>query len=292
MTKILLYYKFVPVKDPAAVRLWQQSLCRHNQLKGRIIIAKHGINGTVAGKLKDLKAYIKATKSYPTFHDIVFKWSDGELDDFPRLSVKVRPEIVTFGAVDRLRVNQHGIVGGGQRLKPRQLHKLVEERGQDVVFFDGRNAHEASVGRFKNAVVPSVQHSRDFINELQAPKYDDLKSKPVVTYCTGGIRCEVLSALMKQQGFQEVYQLDGGIVKYGEHYGDDGLWEGALYVFDGRLTTKFSDKAKDIGHCVHCNGLTSSYANCVVKTCNRLMLVCKNCTDKVLCPDCTLVAVK
>jgi UPF0176 protein len=137
-----------------------------------------------------------------------------------------------------------------------------------------------------------VKHSRDFINELQDPKYDNLKTKPVVTYCTGGIRCEVLSALMKQEGFQEVYQLDGGIVKYGEQYGDNGFWEGALYVFDGRLTTKFSDKAKDIGHCIHCDGLTSSYANCAVKTCNRLMLVCNNCASKVLCPVCSLLAVE
>jgi UPF0176 protein len=134
--------------------------------------------------------------------------------------------------------------------------------------------------------VPGVDHSRDFIKELDDPKYDAIKDKPVITYCTGGIRCEVLSSLMKQRGFQEVYQLDGGIASYGAEYGDEGLWEGALYVFDGRVTTKVSDKAKDIGGCIHCSGRTSTYRNCSDKTCNRLMLVCADCLAADLCRDC------
>jgi UPF0176 protein len=103
------------------------------------------------------------------------------------------------------------------------------------VFFDGRNAHEAAIGKFKNAVVPNTFTTHDFITELESGKYDDIKDKPIVTYCTGGIRCEVLSSLMINRGFKEVYQIDGGIVKYGEVYGDDGLWEGSLRVFDSIL---------------------------------------------------------
>jgi len=111
-------------------------------------------------------------------------------------------------------------------------------------------------------------------------------------YCTGGIRCEVLSKLMIDEGFKEVYQIDGGIVRYGEKYGDEGLWEGALYVFDDRISTKFSDQAKDIGQCVHCGGKTSSFENCTNKQCNRHMVVCENCVSKEYCPDCLLQAVK
>jgi len=277
MQKILLYYKFTPVADPEAVRLWQQTLCEKLGLKGRILLAEHGINGTVGGDIKDLKAYVKQTKTYPAFKDIVFKWSDGSAEDFPRLSVKVRPEIVTFGVSDKIKVDKKGIVGGGKHLKPEQVHKLVAER-DDVVFFDGRNAYEAAVGKFKDAVVPEVRHTRDFSTELQDPKYDTIKDKPVVTYCTGGIRCEVLSMLMKKQGFQEVYQIDGGIQKYGETYGDDGLWEGSLYVFDDRMGKTFSDKAVDIGECSHCGGKTSNYENCANKTCNDLILICEDCT--------------
>lgn len=277
MKKIILYYKFAPISDPEAVRLWQRALCEKLGLKGRIIIAEHGINGTLGGDTDALKVYVKETKTYLAFKDIVFKWSNGQDEHFPKLSVKVRPEIVTFGVADSIHVNESGIVGGGKHLKPKQVHELVEERGEDVIFFDGRNAYEAAVGKFKNAVVPDVDHTRDFATELKDPKYDSMKGKPVVTYCTGGIRCEVLSMLMKKEGFEEVYQIDGGIAKYGEEFGDEGLWEGSLYVFDGRLGTKFSDKAKDIGVCVHCNAKTSEYVNCALKSCNKLVLICSDC---------------
>lgn len=289
MQKIILFYKFVPLADPEAVRLWQRALCESLNLKGRILIAEHGINGTVGGDLKDVKAYVKAVKAYPAFKGMAFKWSDGSRDDFPKLVVKVRPEIVTFGVPDAIKVDDKGIVDGGVHLKPEQVHQLVKERGDDVVFFDGRNAYEASIGKFKNAVVPDVNHTRDFTSELKDVKYDALKDKPVVTYCTGGIRCEVLSMLMKKEGFKEVYQIDGGIVKYGETFGDDGLWEGSLYVFDDRMGTKFTDKAKDIGECVHCSGKTSNYENCANKACNKLRLVCQDCLRNELCPDCQAV---
>lgn len=260
--------------------LWQKTLAQSLNLRGRILISPHGLNGTVGGDLDDLKEYIKATKAFPGFKDTVFKWSDGAREDFPRMSVKVRDEIVAFNAADELRVDENGVVGGGTHLKPKQLHKLVEERGDDVVFFDGRNAHEAAIGKFKNAVVPDTHTSRDFIKELESGKYDDLKDKPVVTYCTGGIRCEILSCLMKNRGFEEVYQIDGGIVKYGEAYGDDGLWEGSLRVFDDRMTVDFSDHSKVIGECTHCKGKTSNYENCAFANCNDLVLICGNCKQR------------
>lgn len=280
MQKILLYYKFAPLADPEAVKLWQKNLCEKLNLKGRILLSKHGINGTVGGDLEDLKAYAKETKSYPAFKGIQFKWSDGLRDDFPKLSIKVRDEIVTFGVPDELKVDEHGVVNGGKHLSPKAVHDLVKERGEDVVFFDGRNAYEAAVGKFKNAVVPDTRTTRDFIKELESDKYNDIKDKPVVTYCTGGIRCEVLSSLMKNRGFKEVYQIDGGIVKYGETYKDDGLWEGSLYVFDDRMGMKFSDKAVDIGVCVHCQSRTSNYENCALKSCNNLVLICESCKDE------------
>lgn len=290
MQKVILFYKFVPLADPEAVKLWQRSLCEGHKLKGRILLADHGINGTLGGTMADLKAYVKATKTFPAFKDVVFKWSDGTGQDFPKLVVKVRPEIVTFNAASEIKVDANGIIGGGKHLKPAQVHELVAERGDEVVFFDGRNAYEAAVGKFKDAVIPDVQLTKDFKAELADPKYDAIKSKPVVTYCTGGIRCEVLSMLMKQEGFDEVYQIDGGIVKYGEQYQDDGLWEGSLYVFDGRMGMKFSDKAKDIAECVHCNQPTSNYENCDIKSCNKLIISCPDCfSNTPTCPNCTLL---
>ena len=277
MQKIILYYKFAPIADPLTVKLWQKTLANGLNLRGRILVSKHGINGTLGGDIDDLKKYIKATKEFPGFKGTVFKWSEGGREDFPRLSVKNRDEIVAFDAADELKVDEKGVVNGGIHLKPKQVHKLVEERGEEVVFFDGRNAHEAAIGKFKNAVVPDTRTSRDFIRELESGKYDDLKDKPIVTYCTGGIRCEILSSLMKNRGFKEVYQIDGGIVKYGESYGDDGLWEGSLRVFDDRMTVDFSDHAAVVGECSHCNGPTNNYENCAFANCNDLVLICLFC---------------
>lgn len=284
MQKIILYYKFAPIADPEAVRLWQKALCERLHLRGRILISRHGINGTVGGDIDEVKAYVKETKAYAPFKNTAFKWSDGKRDHFPRLSIKVRNEIVAFEVADELEVDETGVVGSGKHLKPEEVHQLVAERGDDVIFFDGRNAHEAAVGRFKNAVVPNVRTSRDFKNELEDPKYNDIKDKPIVTYCTAGIRCEILSSMMKKRGFKEVYQIDGGIVKYGEKYADDGLWEGSLYVFDDRMNVRFSDKSKDIGSCAHCQGKTSNYENCALKSCNNLVLICEDCaTEKDAC---------
>jgi UPF0176 protein len=277
MQKIILFYKFYPLSDPELTRLWQFNLAGGLNLRGRVLISQHGINGTLGGDVNDLKRYIKEAKQFEGFKDTVFKWSNGSREDFPKLSVKVRDEIVSFGVAEELQVDKTGVVGGGKHLKPTEVNELVNRYGDEVVFFDGRNAYEAAVGRFKNAVVPDTTTSKDFISELDSGKYDHLKGKKVVTYCTGGIRCEILTPLMKNRGFKEVYQIDGGIQKYGEAYGDDGLWEGSLYVFDGRMGTKFSGKAKDIGRCIHCGGATSNYENCALASCNDLVLICDLC---------------
>lgn len=282
MNKVILYYKFVPLPDPAMTMNWQRELCTRLGLKGRIIVSPHGINGTLGGDIEILRQYKREMNKSDTFRGIMYKWSDGNGHEFPRLSVKVRPELVAFERPDEIEVNETGVVGGGKHLKPKALHKLLSER-DDVVFFDGRNAYEAAVGRFKNAVVPDTKTTRDFVKEIESDKYNDIKDKPVVTYCTGGVRCEVLSVLMKNRGFKEVYQIDGGVVKYGEAYGDDGLWEGALHIFDDRMTHRFSDKSKDIGECVHCGAKTSNYENCSNNECNRLVLMCKNCDKIAVC---------
>ncbi|MCF8544619.1 MAG: rhodanese-related sulfurtransferase, partial [Ilumatobacteraceae bacterium] len=200
-TKILLFYKFTPLADPEAIRLWQRALCERLDLNGRIIISKDGINGTVGGSLSSIKKYVRVTKEFPAFKTIDFKWSDGIGNDFPRIEIRVRDEIVTFGVPEEIKVDENGIIGGGVHLKPAEVNQLVAERGDDVVFFDGRSAYEARIGRFKNAVIPDVETTPDFVAEIESGKYDHLKDKPIISYCTGGIRCEVLSVIMKNRGF-------------------------------------------------------------------------------------------
>ena len=275
--KVILFYAFTPLSDPEALRLWQRDLLEGLGLGGRIILSKGGINGTVGGELKSVKRYIKKTREYAPFHEIDFKWSEGRGDDFPRVSVRVRDELVSFGAPGELEVDGDGVVGGGIHVTPDQLHDLVAAK--DVTFFDGRNAFEAEIGRFKGAIVPDVANTRDFVAELDSGKYDHLKDEPIVTYCTGGIRCEVLSALMVKRGFREVYQLDGGIATYGERFKDAGLWEGSLYVFDNRMAVQFSDEAAVIGRCSQCGEATSRMQNCSDLACREQLVVCAACAE-------------
>lgn len=277
--KIVLFYVFTPLPDPDAIRLWQQAICESLGLRGRIIVSRHGINGTVGGELADVKRYVRVTRGYRAFADADIRWAEGTGDDFPRLSVRVRPEIVTFGTPDELLVDDSGVVGGGTRLNPQDLHRLVAERGQDVVFFDGRNRIESQIGRFAGAITPDVETTRDFVPLIESGAYDHLKDRPVVTYCTGGVRCEVLTALMRNRGFGEVYQLDGGIVRYGEEFGDDGLWEGSLYVFDKRMSVDFSDHPVVLATCVECGTPTSNVANHPDRLGRDLAVLCSGCVD-------------
>ena len=287
LQKVILYYGFTPLADPEAIRLWQQKLASDLGLKGRILISEHGINGTLGGGMSDLKKYVSATKKYPGFKKIAFKWSQGTGSDFPRLSVKVKSELVDFGIPIDIQVNESGVVNGGKHLKPYEVNKLVEERGDDVFFFDGRNGYEAKVGRFKNAIVPEVSHTRDFVSEIESGKYDHLKDNPIVTYCTGGIRCEILSTVMVRRGFKEVYQLDGGIVRYGQKYGDDSLWQGSLYTFDARMTMDFSDHTSVLGECEQCGGATKQFYNCSKISCHSLILLCDGCAAIAESKACT-----
>jgi UPF0176 protein len=193
--------------------------------------------------------------------------------------VKVKNEIVAFDAPDEIKVTKKGIVNGGKHLKPQALHKMLDEKkakGEEVVFYDGRNIYEAQIGRFKNAIVPKVATSRDFKKDIEEGEISRYKDKPIVTYCTGGIRCEILSAMMKNRGYKEVYQIEGGIVKYGEAYADNGLWEGKLFVFDDRMQMSFSDNARDIATCEKCGKKTSHMVNST-NVRRKLHVMCKAC---------------
>ncbi|MEH3053038.1 MAG: rhodanese-related sulfurtransferase [Patulibacter minatonensis] len=298
--KIVLFYVFAPLADPEAIRLWQRAVCESLGLRGRVLISPHGINATLGGEQPALTAYVRRLRAYAPFREADVKWSQGsgltaepgpsgfrESVDFPKLVVKVREELVAFGVPDELVVDEGGVVGGGERLTPQALHALVEARGEEVVFFDGRNAYEAKVGHFEGAIVPDVRTTHDFIGQLDRGDYDDLKGRPVVTYCTGGVRCEVLTALMKSRGFDDVYQLDGGIARYGEVYGDRGLWRGSMYVFDGRMTVDFSKTPTVVGQCVHCGTSTSRMRNCEDPSCRMQIVLCEACDGAGLdaCPE-------
>jgi UPF0176 protein len=274
MQKIILYYKFAPIADPDAVRLWQRTLCEKLHLRGRIIVSGHGINGTLGGELDDLKTYVKETKQFAGFKDTAFKWSDGQREDFPKLSVKVRDELVTLAPGEAF-----DVFDSGTSLDPEAWHAYLETH-PDAIILDARNNYESAVGAFEGAVAPDIKTFKDIKPELEKLP----KDQPILTYCTGDVRCEYLSAYMKHKGFQDVYHLDGGIVKYGQKYGDKGKWQGKCYVFDKRMKIAFSDDAKDVGRCAHCGAETSEQVNCADLGCNLQFVVCANCAgQKTMC---------
>ncbi len=270
MQKIILYYKFVPITDPSMTMRWQRELCSRLNLKGRIIISRHGINGTLGGEIDDVKTYVSEMNRTPEFKSIEYKWSDGTREDFPKLSIKVRKELVTLAPEE-----DFDVFDKGTPLRPEAWHTFIDEH-PDVPILDARNDYESEIGAFKGAIKPKIKTFKEIKKTLETLP----KDKPVATYCTGDIRCEYLSAYMKHKGFKDVYHLDGGIVKYGEAYGDEGHWEGKCYVFDKRMKLAFSADSKDVGVCVHCGIRTSEQINCADLSCNKQFVVCHDCQAK------------
>ncbi|MBJ7348374.1 MAG: rhodanese-related sulfurtransferase [Thermoleophilaceae bacterium] len=279
MNKVILYYKFVPVPDPETTMLWQRELCEKLKLRGRIIVSQHGINGTLGGDMEDLKAYVRAMNLHSRFKGTEYKWSMGAGDDFPKLSVKVRDELVTLAPGE-----EFDVFDGGTALRPKAWHKLLTEN-PDMPVLDARNEYESDIGKFRGAITPKIRAFKEIHETL-----DQLdKTQPIATYCTGDIRCEYLSAYMKHVGFEEVYHLDGGIVKYGQEFKDQGLWDGKCYVFDKRMNIEFEPDTPDIATCFYCDKPTSAQVNCRGAGCLRHMVVCEECagSNPLLCANCT-----
>jgi UPF0176 protein len=262
---VLLYYKYVHLPDPTAEMAAQRELCTRLGLKGRILLASEGINGTLAGTPEAAEAYVAAMHAHPLFGDITYKRDVTEGMPFPRLRIKVRPEVVTLG-VDIDPANT------APRLTPAQFNAMIAD--PNVILFDARNNYESAIGRFRGAVTPDITLFKDLPAALD--DYADLKDKTIVTYCTGGIRCEKASALMKQRGFTNVYQLDGGIINYAQTY-PEGAFEGECFVFDERMSVAFNNHPARLGACHHCGGATNTYHNCALPSCNDLVLMCASC---------------
>jgi len=276
---VILFYKYVEVSDPAAFAGAQRQLCTELGLKGRVLIAEEGINGTLAGPNDAIESYIQALTSDPRFADIVFKFSAGDVGTFPKLVVKLRKEIVTLnaGALAPDRDNH---------LTPRAWKEKMET-DPDAVLLDVRNRYESDAGKFENAVVCDIEHFRELPNFVE--KLEPLKTKRVLLYCTGGVRCEKASALLRQRGFQHIYQLEGGIVSYQEQFGNEH-WLGECFVFDQRMTVRVEEGLRPIGRCAHTGETTSRFVNCLHDPCHKLFLLSEIAEranpDLRLCPQC------
>lgn len=273
---ILLYYKYVKIQDPALEKERQMAACRALGLKGRIIVAEEGINGTVEGKAEDAEKYIAWMQEDKRFRDINWKKSAGIGDAFPRLSVKVRKEIVSLHLIDEgWDIDPSKTTG--KRLKAEELDKWYEQN-KEFYIVDMRNDYELEVGKFKGTVFPGLKNFRDLKERVK--EIESLKDKTVVTVCTGGVRCEKASGFLLTQGFKDVYQLYNGMVTYMEKF-PSKAFQGSLYVFDKRKTMTFDDPEKHeiIGKCHYCESPTESYHDCNYPVCHAQFLACEDCIE-------------
>ncbi len=275
MYKIILFYKYLIIDDPELLAEQQRELCERLNLKGRLIVATEGVNGTFEGTVKNIEEYLETMRSDPRFFDVDFKVSTGTGDAFPRLSIKVRTEIVSahLGGDD---VNPTRVTG--KYIYSEELHDWINS-GKEFYIVDMRNDYEHEVGHFAGSILPPLKNFRDLPSSL--PTLAHLKDKTVVTVCTGGVRCEKASGYLVQNGFNDVYQLYGGIVTYMEKYSNEDF-KGALYVFDGRVTMGFNtsdDKHEVIGKCWLCQSPTERYLDCAYLHCSgkRHFLCCQSC---------------
>jgi len=272
--RVLLYYKYVRLAEPAAFVAEHRLLCERLGLRGRILVAEEGINGTVSGTVESTTAYIEAVRADARFADMGFKLDPADGHVFPKLSVRSRDEIV---AMD---LGEEDLFPGdltGKRLSPGEFRTLMAE--EDTIVLDGRNAYESALGRFKGAVCPPVAHFREFpawIRENLA----DAKGRKILTYCTGGIRCEKLSGFLLREGFRDVYQLEGGIVNYGKDEDVRGAdFEGQCYVFDRRIAVEVNRTGTRtvVSQCRRCGEPSERYVNCAWKPCNAQVFLCDRC---------------
>ncbi|WP_318463131.1 oxygen-dependent tRNA uridine(34) hydroxylase TrhO [Photobacterium leiognathi] len=238
-------YKFVALNDYQQIQQPLKDLLEANHIRGTLLLASEGVNGTVAGKRESIDALLKWFKQDPRLADVVYKESFNAEQPFNRTKVKLKKEIVTMGVEG---IDPRHVVG--TYVKPKEWNALISD--PDVVLVDTRNDYEVDIGTFKNAVNPNTETFREFPQYVK-DNLDPNKHKKVAMFCTGGIRCEKSTAYMKEQGFEEVYHLEGGILKYLEEVPqEESMWEGDCYVFDGRVAVNHQLEKSDYDVCNAC----------------------------------------
>jgi UPF0176 protein len=273
--QILLYYKYIIIENPKAYRDYMWELCIKLGLKGRIIIAHEGLNGTVSGTKEATQEYMRIIKTDERFSNINWKISKGTGDDFPKLVVRVRKEIVTTGIKDKDFGPLHNKTG--KYLSAEELYNWYKE-GKEFYVLDMRNDYEYEVGRFSNSLLPEgLYHFRDMPKTVKTIEH--LKDKVVVTVCTGGVRCETASGLLIKYGFTNVHQLHNGIVTFMEKF-PNTFFEGKLYVFDKREVMGFnteSEEHKIVGKCRKCGAQSENLVNWNEGTERIYGVICEDC---------------
>ncbi|MFD1850793.1 rhodanese-related sulfurtransferase [Oceanobacillus bengalensis] len=265
--QVLLYYNYVHIEDPEAFAKEHLQFCKDLELKGRILVAEEGINGTVSGTTEQTNKYMEAMHNDPRFANMVFKVDEHDGHAFKKMHVRPRKELVTL----RLEEDVNPLETTGKYLEPKEFYEAMQR--EDTIVVDARNDYEYDLGHFRNAVRPDIESFRELPTWIQENKHI-LEGKKVLTYCTGGIRCEKFSGWLVKEGFEDVAQLHGGIVMYGKDPEVQGeLWDGQLYVFDERIAVPVNRKEHVIvGVDYFDSEPCERYVNCANPECNKQIL--------------------
>ncbi|SEO92941.1 UPF0176 protein [Mucilaginibacter gossypiicola] len=271
MYNTLLYYCYSTIANAEQFAADHLKFCKSLGLTGRIIVADEGLNGTVSGSVEACKTYMDTVHADERFAKTEFKIDEVDTPSFVKMHVRYKSEIVHSGLRDPNVIDPKQKTG--KHLEPKEF--LAMKDRDDVVVLDVRSNYEHSLGKFKNAVTLDIDNFRDFpdmINQLA-----QYKDKKILTYCTGGIKCEKASALLLHEGFPEVYQLHGGIIKYGKEAGGEDF-EGKCYVFDNRLSVDVNSvNPVVISTCLNCGKTTPKMINCANPECNEHFTQCDEC---------------
>ena len=242
---ITALYKFVELEDINSIKANLDSLCEKQGLKGTLLLAQEGINGTVAGSAQATEALLGFFKNDERLSDISYKQSYADKVPFFRMKVRLKKEIVTIGLSD---VDPRRQVG--QYVKPKDWNNLISN--PEVLLIDTRNDYEYEVGTFEGAINPNTNNFREFPGYIQK-NFDPDKHKKIAMFCTGGIRCEKASSYLLEQGYEDVFHLEGGILKYLEDVEkQNSLWDGECFVFDQRVTVDHDLKPGGFDQCHGC----------------------------------------
>ena len=265
--QVLLYYYYTDIEDPEGFSSEHLELCKGMNLKGRILVANEGINGTVSGTVEDTEKYMEYMKNHPLFDGIVFKIDPSEGHTFKKMHVRPRPELVNLSLEDD--INPRELTG--EYLDPKDFYEQMQD--ENTIVLDARNTYEYDVGHFRGAIRPDVETFRE-LPEWVRENRDMLEGKRILTYCTGGIRCEKFSGWLKREGFEDVGQLHGGIATYGKDPEVKGQnWDGMMYVFDERLTVPVNQVEHNVVGRDHFDGTPCErYINCANPECNDQIL--------------------
>ncbi|MEV5038186.1 rhodanese-related sulfurtransferase [Peribacillus frigoritolerans] len=265
--RVLLYYLYVPIENHEEFAAEHLAACKALELKGRILVASEGINGTVSGTIEQTDKYMDMMKSDPRFADIVFKIDEAEGHAFKKMHVRPRNELVTLRLEDDINPNKTT----GKYLSPKEFFEQMQD--ENTIVLDARNDYEFDLGHFRGAIKPEITNFRELPEWVRENK-EMFEGKKILTYCTGGIRCEKFSGWLVEEGFEDVSQLHGGIATYGKDPEVQGeLWDGQMYVFDERIAVPINQKEHVIvGRDIYSGEPCERYVNCANPECNKKIL--------------------